>query len=195
MSPKATKEQILFATIEAIEKHGLPNLTTRIIAEEAGVNNAALHYYYGTKENLIDIALDQTAYHMLGDTKTILESDQPIQTRMREMLKYIIEGVSRFPNMIRAHMIGPLIYSERQKELANMLNSWVEMSMAALIPYIPEKSHTKVRFAINMLFSTILMSGILAGSSEDYGWVSIEDPNEREIFLEYAMDLITNLQD
>jgi TetR/AcrR family transcriptional regulator, regulator of cefoperazone and chloramphenicol sensitivity len=195
MSPKATKEHILLATIDAIEKHGLPNLTTRLIAEEAGVNNAALHYYYGTKENLIDIAMDQTAYHMLGDIKTILEGDQPIEGRMRDMLAFIIEGVLRFPNIIRAHMIGPLIYSERQKELADMLNSWVDMSLDALTAHFSKNQETELRFTLNMLFSTIWMSGILAGSPEDYGWVNLENPDERNLFIDYAIDILFKIQD
>jgi AcrR family transcriptional regulator len=194
-SKKATKEQILLATIDAIEKYGLPNLTTRLIAKEAGVNNAALHYYYSTKENLIATAMDQTAHHMLGDIKTILESDQPIEIRFREMLVYIIEGAMRFPNIIRAHMIGPLIYSEREKELSDMLNSWVEMSMNALLPHISPDMKTKLRFTLILLFSMIWMSGLLAASPENHGWVNIEDPAERERFLDYAIDLIYDLQD
>jgi len=92
MSPKAAKEHILLSTIDAIEKVGLMNLTTRLIAEEAGVNNAALHYYFGTKEQLVDAALNQITYHMLGDIKTILESDESIEIRIRKMFDYILDS-------------------------------------------------------------------------------------------------------
>lgn len=121
MRTQATKERILLSTIDAIEKFGLPNLTTRIIAEHAGVNNAALHYYFGTKENLIDTAMKQTKDHMLEDIQEILSGVSPIKKRVREMLVYIIEGSIKFPNIIRAHMIGPLLYSQRQAELADLL--------------------------------------------------------------------------
>ena len=57
MSPQSTKEKILHATIDAIVKNGIQNVTTRVIAQEAGVNNAALHYYFGTKEQLLEAFL------------------------------------------------------------------------------------------------------------------------------------------
>jgi AcrR family transcriptional regulator len=190
MSRKATKEHILLSTIDAIEKHGLMNLTTRLIAEEAGVNNAALHYYFGTKEQLIDTALNQTAYHMLGDTKTILESDNPIENRIREMFDYIIEGVLRFPNIIRAHMIGPLLYTKRQTELSFLLNSWVDLAVEALKPYTEHKNPTELKFILNMVFSVILISGLLAGPAEDYGWIDLKDTEKRNALIKYAIQQI-----
>jgi len=190
MSPKATKEHILLSTINAIEKHGLMNLTTRLIAEEADVNNAALHYYFGTKEQLLDAALNQTAFHMLGDTKTILESDKPIETRIREMFEYIIEGVLRFPNIIRAHMIGPLLYTKRQDELSYLLNSWVDLASQAIKPYISIEKSKQLKFNLNMEFSVILISGLLAGPPEDYGWIDLNDPDERGVLMDYAIQQI-----
>jgi TetR/AcrR family transcriptional regulator, regulator of cefoperazone and chloramphenicol sensitivity len=190
MSPKATKEHILLSTIDAIEKHGLMNLTTRLIAEEAGVNNAALHYYFGTKEQLLDAALNQTAYHMLGDTKTILESEKPIEKRIREMLEYIIEGILRFPNIIRAHMIGPLLYKERQNELSYLLNSWVDLTTEALQPHISMEKSKQLKFNLNMVFSVILISGLLAGPPEDYGWIDLQDIDERQALMDYAIQQI-----
>ncbi len=190
MSSQATKEHILLSTIDAIEKHGLMDLTTRLIAEEAGVNNAALHYYFGTKEQLLDEALNQTTYHMLGDTKTILESDKPIETRIREMFEYIIEGILRFPNIIRAHMIGPLLYTERQTELSYLLNSWVDLATEAIIPHISPEKLKQLKFNLNMVFSVILISGLLAGPPENYGWIDLQDAEERRILLDNTIQQI-----
>lgn len=187
MRTQATKERILFSTIDAIEKFGLPNLTTRIIAEHAGVNNAALHYYFGTKENLIDSAMIQTKNHMLDDIKEILSGDSPIKERIREMLTYIIEGSIKFPNIIRAHMIGPLLYSQRQDELADLLSTWVEFTTHAVQPYVTEKSALDLKIMLNMLFSVIWTYGLFAGDHEDYGWINLGDPDEREAFLDNAI--------
>ena len=101
MSEQPTKQHILESTIDAIEKHGLQNLTTRVIAQEAGVNNAALHYYFGTKERLLDEALSTTLNHMLEDTEEILTSDMHIRDRLIAVFTYLVEGVLRFPNLIR----------------------------------------------------------------------------------------------
>ncbi len=187
MRTQATKERILLSTIDAIEKFGLPNLTTRIIAEHAGVNNAALHYYFGTKENLIDTAMKQTKDHMLEDIQEILSGVSPIKKRVREMLVYIIEGSIKFPNIIRAHMIGPLLYSQRQAELADLLNTWVNISSKAIQPYVKGKSALDLKIILNMLFSVIWTYGLFAGNHENYGWINLHDLKERETFLDNAI--------
>jgi AcrR family transcriptional regulator len=155
-----TKQHILLAAIEAIEKHGLSNLTTRLIAEEAGVNNAALHYYYGTKEQLVDAALNQTARHMLDDTREILEAEEPIEDRMRKVFTYLLEGVYKFPNIIRAHMIGPLFYEERQGDLLNLFSTWVSLIAEALAAQLDSSKLASAKLHLNMIFSQILMVGM-----------------------------------
>jgi AcrR family transcriptional regulator len=48
-----TREMILEAARAALVRVGYERITTRRIAEEAGVNIATLHYYFGTKEALL----------------------------------------------------------------------------------------------------------------------------------------------
>jgi AcrR family transcriptional regulator len=179
MSPQETKAHILLSTINAIEKYGLANLTTRMIADEAGVNNAALHYYFGTKEKLIHLALRQTAEHMLGDVREILDGEAPIADRITECLEYMIEGVLRYPNLIRAHMIGPLFNQDRQEDLAHLLRSWMDLTVEAVQPHVPEDHTARVRLSLNMTFSMILMSGLLLGQPEAHGWLDLGHPAAR----------------
>src|SRR3990172_7417938 len=109
MSDPATKAHILESTIGAIEKHGLPGLTTRVIAAQAGVNNAALHYYFGTKEALVDAALALTLDHMLADTEEILGRLFAGKERRRPLRPYLIEGTFPFPTLIRPPRGAPLV--------------------------------------------------------------------------------------
>lgn len=48
-----TKQKILEAASQLIAELGWPDVTTRSIAERAGVNNALIHYYFGTKDALL----------------------------------------------------------------------------------------------------------------------------------------------
>lgn len=47
------REQILAAAWVALTEAGFENITTRRLAEAAGVNIATLHYYFGNKEALL----------------------------------------------------------------------------------------------------------------------------------------------
>ena len=190
MSRQSVKEHILLSTINAIEKYGLSNITTRLIADEAGVNNAALHYYFGTKQQLVDAALDQTARHMLEDSEDILNSNELIEDRITALLIYLMDGSQKFPNIIRAHMIGPLFYKERQDNLLNLLDSWISITAEALIPYIEEEKLPRVRLQLNMIFSQILMAGLFNYSSSGQTWMNFQDEKIRKDFLFEALDLL-----
>ena len=48
-----TRNRILEAAATLIAEIGWNQVTTRRIAEQAGVNNALIHYYFGTKEALL----------------------------------------------------------------------------------------------------------------------------------------------
>ena len=190
MSNQPTKEHILISTIDAIEKHGLDNLTTRLIAEEAGVNNAALHYYYGTKDNLVEEALNHTANHMLGDTKDILTTEESIETRLRELLVYIIEGVENFPNIIRAHLMGPIYYANRRDTLTQLLGSWIELAENAIRESGAGRSPQQIKFSLNMIFSYIIMYGLFKTQESEDAWMDLREPVKRERFLRQAVEML-----
>ncbi len=47
------KEKILDAALRLIVKHGSANITIREVAKEAGVNIAAINYYFSSKEQML----------------------------------------------------------------------------------------------------------------------------------------------
>lgn len=49
---KTTKEQLLFSAGELFSEHGYDGVSTRMIADEAGVTLGSIHYHFGSKENL-----------------------------------------------------------------------------------------------------------------------------------------------
>jgi AcrR family transcriptional regulator len=57
---KNIKQKLIRAAIECIEKRGLQNTTSREIVKRAGANLAAINYHFNSKENLIEIAINQT---------------------------------------------------------------------------------------------------------------------------------------
>lgn len=190
MSRQSVKEHLLLSTINAIEKFGFSNLTTRLIADEAGVNNAALHYYFGTKQELLDAALDQTARHMLEDSEVILKSNDSIERRIESLLLYLMAGIQKFPNIIRAHMIGPLFYEERQDDLLNLLDSWISITTEALTPFVKEEKLPRVRLHLNMIFSQILMAGLFNYTSSGQTWMDFQNDEVRKEFVSEALNLL-----
>lgn len=57
MNNENIREEIVNATIRCIGKYGIQSVTNRLIAKEADVNSAAINYYFGAKENLVNEAI------------------------------------------------------------------------------------------------------------------------------------------
>ena len=54
----STRDIILDVAEDLFSKHGLHGVSIRDVANEAGVDTALLHYYFGTKRGLFDTVAD-----------------------------------------------------------------------------------------------------------------------------------------
>lgn len=55
----STEEKIIAAASKVFQKKGFAGTRTRDIAEEAGINQALLNYYFRSKQNLFDIIMTE----------------------------------------------------------------------------------------------------------------------------------------
>ena len=72
----STRQRIILAAIDILNNEGISGITTRRIAQEAEVNSAAVNYYFGSKDNLIDNALNMTLEHAFKDWMMILDLEE-----------------------------------------------------------------------------------------------------------------------
>lgn len=79
------KKHIINATIQVIAREGLVGTTTRKIAEEAGVNLAMLHYYFGDKGDLLIAVHDA----MVQDVRELLLAQPPIKPE--DDIRFLVE--------------------------------------------------------------------------------------------------------
>jgi len=190
MSDQATKAHILEATIGAIEKHGLPGLTTRMIAAQAGVNNAALHYYFGTKEALVDAALALTLDHMLGDTEEILSRPIAVEERLRALLAYLIEGTFAFPNIIRAHLWAPMVEGSPESPFERMQGAWADRIWREIRREFPRASESAVRLALHTtLGGVVFLAMVPPGNSSGRG-PAIHNKATRERYIAQLVEFV-----
>ena len=59
------KEALLDATIAVVGRKGLRGLTFRAVGDEAGVNNSLIAHYFGTRDALIEAALDHAIHQSI----------------------------------------------------------------------------------------------------------------------------------
>jgi AcrR family transcriptional regulator len=109
----STQEKIITAAINCMEKEGIQSVTIRSIAQEAGVNSAAINYYFRSKENLIREALRYSmvqAFEDLPNFASAQDSSAPLD--IAELFRHFLQGVLRYPGLARAHLYNALMRSD-----------------------------------------------------------------------------------
>ena len=84
------KEKILNTVVELLMEHkDVSKITNRQIAELSGVNSALINYYYQSKDNLMDKAVDICLQHIAGSAYQKTDAATPPAERLRGMIKTI----------------------------------------------------------------------------------------------------------
>jgi AcrR family transcriptional regulator len=119
------EEKIIQATIECIEQYGLQGATNRRIAAQAGVNIAAINYYFRSKETLMKRVMKTTLDNAFDwEDFEDLPSSTP-QERCTAIFEDLIQGGCNFPGLTRAHFYAVLSEGRTDSEAANRLNDFV----------------------------------------------------------------------
>ncbi len=102
-SAEQAPQRLIASAIDEIERHGLGQLTVRNVAAAAGVNIAAVNYYFRSKETLVAAALEGSVRHMVEDTDAYI-ARMPADPHgvLTELLVFYLEGGLRYPRLSRA---------------------------------------------------------------------------------------------
>lgn len=101
-SQNQTRDKIIQVAMDIIASEGFQGITVRKIAAIAGVNVAAVNYYFGSKENLITEALNYLTVQ-LRDTFNILKSNDkdPIML-LSDFISGYMRVISEYPDIIKS---------------------------------------------------------------------------------------------
>ena len=83
-------EDALLDAAERLLVHvGHASITTRRLAEEAGVNHGLVHYYFGSIDNLLVQALERFTARLVERQRELYASDRPFAEKWREAMRYL----------------------------------------------------------------------------------------------------------
>jgi AcrR family transcriptional regulator len=103
MEDKKVEEKIITAAIECIEKYGIQDTTNRKIAEIAGINSAAINYYFRSKDVLIQRCM-QTTLDNAFDWKDFSKFEAlPPKEKTVAIFNDLIAGGMQYPGLTRSH--------------------------------------------------------------------------------------------
>jgi len=138
------KKQILESAITVFARATYHGATTKSISEEAGVTEALIYRYFGSKRTLFIEAIEHTSSRLVQGLEGILEDhrDEPMRA-IRECFEYYVHLLEK--NEELAEMIflvlseldkddvreAYLPYQERAlKDIAEVIDHWKSMGLA-----------------------------------------------------------------
>ncbi|CAN96837.1 MULTISPECIES: TetR/AcrR family transcriptional regulator [Sorangium] len=179
------RQRLVVAAIDQIEKHGIGQLTVRKLAAAAGVNIAAVNYYFRSKEALVAAALEGSIQNMLSDSEDFLARmpGDPLEA-LSGLLGYYLEGGMRYPNVGRALLHDAFHaddYSGPFPKLFAPVMERLRDLVRAAVPGLEERAAARrVVAALSAVFFPTFFAGLYEGLN------ALGSPADR---LAYAREL------
>jgi AcrR family transcriptional regulator len=121
---------LLEATQRCLQRHGVSGLSTRKVAEEAGMPLSQIHYHLGSKRGLLLALLSYQNEKLLARQEAMFARAQPLWERWMQACDYLEEDLASgyvrvLQEMIAAGWSDPEIASEARRNL----RGWYELLM------------------------------------------------------------------
>jgi AcrR family transcriptional regulator len=188
----STKQKIVLATIECIEKEGINTVTIRSIGREANVNSAAINYYFGSKEKLIEEAFDYIQKDFMLDFTEIINKDKKLREILEELLLYILQGTIKYPNIVKAVLYEPFINNNYDGIFIKKINTLCEELCSKLNEqHISDKE--KNNTAVIQLISSSLFMGIFPCFFKDFSNIDLRDENVLKDYIKKLSNVFIDI--
>ena len=118
--------RILEAAIAAIEEYGFQNVTVRRIAAKAGVNIAAINYYFRTKDQLIEKVIRLTLDNTFDWGELAHAEDLPPKEMLIAVMEHLSMSALNYPAITRAHFYEAMVNGRDDSPAVREMNAFME---------------------------------------------------------------------
>ena len=159
MKDSAVRQKILEATIEDIEKNGIEACTIRSIAKEADMSFSSLHYYFESKEQLIDEAMRMAIGNSFVDLEDIWNTRTDDRQALYDILLFLFDGALRYPGITRAGLRALLMNGNPDGLVTTGMNTFFRKIIDDLTA-AHGLDHDLLSMRLSGAFSSVLYLGI-----------------------------------
>ena len=177
--PRAAAEDALLDAAERLlVEVGHAGITTRRLAEEAGVNHGLVHYYFGSNEALLVRALERFTERLIERQRALYASDEPFVEKWRTAMGYLVSEDLSYEKVWLELQALAWNNTELQARLAEVNAEW-----RAVLTEAFEKPHRELELELPLdaLVSLVMtfnlgimverLGGVDAGHRELLDWI------------------------
>lgn len=120
------REALLAATVHVVARKGLRGMTYRAVAEVAGVNNTLVAHHFGTRDALIEAALEWSVKQSIG-----LSGFENLPSGEDDFCRSIMALIRENPDM-QTFQYEMILEARRRPELAGAVRGLYQSYISAL---------------------------------------------------------------
>ena len=175
-----TEQRILLTAINCINDEGINKVTVRMIAERAGVNVAAVNYYFRSKDRLMEQAMELAIANMFEDVDEMLLTVKDGRILVMKLLGFLLWGIEAYPGITRSFLYGPVAAEDDKGPMLPAMKSLVVKLRDRLTALCPNRRREDLEAGIMAVFSTMLINCVVPELFENYTAAGFGDENARE---------------
>lgn len=179
------KERIIQETIALIQKSNgtVAEITTREIAEKAGVGNGLINYHFQTKENLISLCVARIIRQVVEGFQPKIDPEESPQERMTRAASLVFEFLFSNPAISRISILGDLVQPSPE---SNTVKS--QQNICQVLGVCWEEEEQKL---FSFLLATAMQVAFLSNQwSDTMLGCKLDTPESRKAFISRLVALL-----
>ena len=177
-SRSQAEEALLDAAERLLVDVGYSGITTRRLADEAGVNHGLVHYYFGSNENLLVRALERFTERLIARQRELYGADMPFAEKWRTAMRYLVSEDFTYEKIWLELQALAWNHADLRARLALVNAEWRAVLAEALEePHrelgidMPVEALVSLVITFNLGIMVERLGGIEAGHAELLEWV------------------------
>jgi len=174
----AAEEALLDAAERLLVDVGYAGITTRRLAEEAGVNHGLVHYYFGSNESLLVRALERFTERLIERQRELYAADSPFVDKWRTAMRYLVSEDLSYQKVWLELQALAWNNAELQARLAEVNTEWrAVLTEAFEEPHreldleLPLEALVSLVMTFNLGIMVERLGGVDAGHRELLDWI------------------------
>jgi AcrR family transcriptional regulator len=174
----AAEEALLDGAERLLVEQGHAGITTRRLAEAAGVNHGLVHYYFGSNENLLARALERFTERLIQRQRELYAADLPFLEKWRTAMRHLIADDATYEKIWMELQALAWNEPELRARLADVNAQWREVLTEAFAePHralgiaMPLDALVSLVITFNLGIMVERLGGIDAGHDELLAWI------------------------
>ncbi|GGL50810.1 TetR/AcrR family transcriptional regulator [Sporolactobacillus putidus] len=185
MSKTDAKGKLIQSTIDLLLESGKSEeITSRQIADKAKTNVAMINYYFRSKDELINIAVNQLIKNAADDWKTIENTSQSPDERLLQMLLHLSHLTMKYYSLTKSTTIYEL--TKADIHLPHYIIPLLEQHFRG------KKNEFEIKLAAFEIISFLQILMIKADDFLKYSGKDIHDDHQREYVIKTYLSSILN---